>query len=94
MSATPRQHVRRSCLRTLLVALVGTAAAGATAGPALGITAGPALGATAGPALGATAVPALGAAPAVLPLVTGCGLLVTIPVGVQAGIAVAALPGG
>ena len=78
MSATRRQHVRRSCLRTWLVALVGTAAVGATAGPALGITAGP----------------ALGAAPAVLPLVTGCGLLVTIPVGVQAGIAVAALPGG
>ena len=71
MSATRRQHVRRSCLRTLLVALVGTSAAGTTAGAALG------------------------AAPAVLPLTTGCGLLVTVPVGaVQAGLAVAALPGG
>ena len=57
MPATRRQQIRRSCLRTLLVALVGTSAAGATAGPALG------------------------AAPAVLPLATGCGLLVTVPVG-------------
>ena len=46
-------------------------------------------------AAGATAGPALGAAPAVLPLATGCGLLVTVPVGVaRASIAVAALPGG
>ena len=71
MSATRRQHVRRSCHRTLLVALVSASAAGATAGPALG------------------------AAPTVLPLATGCGLLVTVPVGVaKASIAVAALPGG
>ena len=71
MSATRRQRFRRSCHRTLLVALVSASAAGATAGPALG------------------------AAPTVLPLTTGCGLLVTVPVGVaKAGIAVAALPGG
>ena len=71
MSATRRQRVRRSCHRTLLVALVSASAAGATAGPALG------------------------AAPTVLPLATGCGLLVTVPVGVaKASIAVAALPGG
>ena len=70
MFATLRQHVRRSCLRTLLVALVGTSSAGATAGPAVG------------------------AAPEVLPLATGCALLVTVPGGVaEAGIAVAALPG-
>ena len=78
MFATLRQHVRRSCLRTLLVALVGTSSAGATAGPAVGATAGP----------------AVGAAPEVLPLATGCALLVTVPGGVaEAGIAVAALPG-
>lgn len=43
----------------------------------------------------ATVGPALGAAPEVLRLATGCALLVTVPGGVaEAGIAVAALPGG